>query len=409
MITTIAKMSTEITTGSTCTCSETGYSPDCPQAFYQNGTILHSISGETKLKPKQYQKSLVSESVHPEDPPSSIHAQAKRQGNLPMTRQELFEIHCNPREIANLQDYQVTDDQYIQVEKYMEHQAKQLQPQRAMLGRGQMGDDISMIEERREILRRFEPLKIGETTLTAMSIGGFQVDLSKAAQKAKEIAPLPPSKLPIIFRDDEMNFWHHFFQGLERLIGRDILLGIIESTHYFDGSDEVILPLIEGMIKVGYERTDNETTIFTKKVLTSTFEIDDGNDHNPHGKILIVAANMWGFQYIECGMQCKEAELRMWLSICYNHYRTVWFNTFKSAGIPSFALEGVQARYEPPRPDQFRTSSHPEDAIMFRSNHLSEGRLKEHDSRSKMERRHRSSKKSRSPESTIESMFKRSK
>jgi hypothetical protein len=46
------------------------------------------------------------------------------------------------------------------------------------------------------------------------------VDLSKAAQKASEITPLPPARLPIIFTDAEMNFHHHFFQGLEILFGR---------------------------------------------------------------------------------------------------------------------------------------------------------------------------------------------
>lgn len=104
--------------------------------------------------------------------------------------------------------------------------------------------------------------------------------------------------------------------------------------------------MIEGLIKAGHEQSDTELTLLTKNVLTSTFSIDDTIDHNKHGKHLVVDANLWGLQYIESGMQCKEADLKMWLSICYDHYKIVWFNTFKSAGLPLFALDGVQFRYE---------------------------------------------------------------
>jgi hypothetical protein len=206
--------------------------------------------------------------------------------------------------------------------------------------------DSDMMKGNRTTLKKFEALKIGDQSLTEMSIGGYQIDLTKAAQKAKEIAPLPPAKLPIIFKDGDMNFYHHFFQGLEMLIGRSTLVDLVNTNVYFNEGENLLYGLIEGMIKSGYERTDSDLTLFTKNVLTSTFSIDESLDNSLNGKHLIVDANLWGLQYIESGMQCKEADLKMWLSICYSYYRGLWFNTFKSAGIPSFALEGVQSRYE---------------------------------------------------------------
>jgi hypothetical protein len=130
------------------------------------------------------------------------------------------------------------------------------------------------------------------------------------------------------------------------LIGRSTLVDLVNTNVYFNEGENLLYGLIEGMIKSGYERTDSDLTLFTKNVLTSTFSIDESLDNSLNGKHLIVDANLWGLQYIESGMQCKEADLKMWLSICYSYYRGLWFNTFKSAGIPSFALEGVQSRYE---------------------------------------------------------------
>jgi len=104
--------------------------------------------------------------------------------------------------------------------------------------------------------------------------------------------------------------------------------------------------LIEKVISIGYESKDTGLTVFTKSVLSSTFNLDKGAGSLPEEKRLIVAANLWGFQYIEDGMECREADLRMWLSICYDKFRTVFFNTFKDSGMPAFAMEGVQGRYE---------------------------------------------------------------
>jgi hypothetical protein len=161
------------------------------------------------------------------------------------------------------------------------------------------------------------------------------------------VVPLPPAKLPKIFIDPEMNFSHHFFQGLERLIGREQVLEIVVKKRYYTDETPVLLPLIEGIIKVGYERKDTNLTVFTKSVLASTFDIDERTTSESEHRGLLVGANLWGFQYIEAGMECKEADLRMWLRVCYNKFENIFFNTFKDSGMPDFAMEGVQARYEP--------------------------------------------------------------
>jgi hypothetical protein len=144
-----------------------------------------------------------------------------------------------------------------------------------------------------------------------------------------------------------MNFLHHFFQGLERLIGRDVLLTITEKSKFSTGGDLILLPLIEHMMKVGFERKDNNLTVFVKSVLTSTFEMDERNEPNDPERGLLVAANLWGFRYIECGIEMKEADLQMWLKTNYENFKVLHFDTFKDSGVPAFVTEGVQIRYEP--------------------------------------------------------------
>lgn len=203
-------------------------------------------------------------------------------------------------------------------------------------------EDTSMMEKNRSSLNKFEALSIQGQTLTGISIGGFNIDLSKAAEKTMEIVPLPPSKLPIIFLDENLNFYHHFFQGMVALIGQVSLDFITRSEHHYDDDDPILLPMVEDMIAAGYEKNDTESTLLIKKVLASTFEPTEYRQRSDNGPRLKVVANLWGFQYIECGMQMAEVDLKMWFSICYSHYRTIWFNTFKTTGIPSFATQGVR-------------------------------------------------------------------
>lgn len=204
-------------------------------------------------------------------------------------------------------------------------------------------DDDLMVRNRRP-LRKFEALSIGGKTLTEMSVGGFEVDLDEAANEARKVIPLPASKLPIIFVDEELNFYHHFFQSLSQLIGVAELDVIVNTGSFNATDDDTVLSLIVDIIKWGYEKGDSELLLFLKKVFLTTFKFEEGVSRKDVVTSVIVSANLWGFQYIEQTMKCEEPDLKMWLSMCYSHYRTTWFNTFKSTGVPEFARFGVKSR-----------------------------------------------------------------
>lgn len=358
----------------TCTCTVEGYSPDCPNVFLQGGMLLHTISNETRLKPRVYTHpehtaniSAASTDTEERDQPQESRigieapvVQAKIKGESPIPKQWEQTQPAAPRRIKPpvptldalnelhpiVSHWAPSEEQYDDVINYFPDKLSLEPPRRDRMGKGNLSTDDYMTEVNRPYLRKFEPLSFNGQKITGASIGGFSVDLTKAAEKVREIAPLPPARLPIIFQDGDLNFYHHFFQGLEILMGRDIVISITSEDRYSDSSDLKVIPMIRQILESGYERTDNEITVFTKKVMSSTFEQDPAVQAGDGGTVLIVAANLYGFQYIEQGMQCKESDLRMWVSICYSHYRTIWFNTFKSAGVPAFALEGVQTRYE---------------------------------------------------------------
>jgi hypothetical protein len=187
---------------------------------------------------------------------------------------------------------------------------------------------------------------MGGVTMTQASIGGFRLDLEKTAEKAAAFVPLPPAMLPIIFRDPELNFNHHFFQGMETLAGSDLIERIVKAGTYAEGDKGRIMPVLKGLITSGYLQSDTELTVFVKKVLSGTFDTVPISSLGAEAESFIVSANLWGFPYIEQGMQCRESDLKMWLHMAYIGYRMAWFNNFKSSGVPSFAVEGVQARYE---------------------------------------------------------------
>jgi len=203
----------------------------------------------------------------------------------------------------------------------------------------------SLTADQRPVLDKFQPLRVGGKTLTSVAIGGYTLDIEKAVEKARRVIPLPPARLPMIFSNPDLNFNHHFFQGLERLIGRDVLLSVVKKDQIESSPQPIVRSFIEDMLEVGYETSDNDLMIFTKTVLTSTFEAGDRYQGKKENRVLTVAANLYGFQYIESQMECDEANLQMWLKICYSHYHNIFFGEFKDSGLPAFATDGVQSRY----------------------------------------------------------------
>jgi len=191
----------------------------------------------------------------------------------------------------------------------------------------------------RTTLRKFETLTIGGQGLTGIQIGGFPIDLKKTETKVRELLPIPPSKLAVIFVDDELNFLHHFFQCLKQMLGAQKFNDSVSKTFVPIKRDDHLAEFFLDLIERQYSPTDTETVAFMKKVVEATFEAAGTDRYNDNHNELYVATNLWGFQYIEPGMTLKDVDIRMWLATCYSHYETVWFNNFKLVGIPDFAVE----------------------------------------------------------------------
>jgi len=339
-------MDTQSANQQNCICDVDGCKDNCPHVFYQDGKRLHLIEREEKPQPRMFKllkkgDSGESDSIAPK----------------PLFTQYVSERRAALEGRINEPDISVSDDED---DEYMlqsglhivrrktdpeESRTTKMSPEQ-MLDKHLMRADTVMLKENRKILPKFESLQINGQSIVNTTIGGFTVDLTKAAIKAKEVLPLPAVRLPVIFVDEDLNFHHHFFQGMELLLGREVVESIVTMDRYFEEDEVTLFPLMSGLLSAGYEDDDTEITIFTKRVITSTFELHPAPISPSQHQTLVVAANLWGFEYIESGMQCKEPDLKMWLSMCHNHYRTSWFNTFKSAGIPMFALTGVQDRYK---------------------------------------------------------------
>jgi hypothetical protein len=283
-----------------CHCTIAGKAPECPE-HHRNMDKLVEMEREAKTKSRMFHRQYIS------DEPEQLSSEEEQ-----------------------------TFKQYIPKDLHVQKREAVTQIRRGLI------DDTNMMERNRNSLNKFESLSIQGQTLTGISIGGFDIDLTKAAEKTMEILPLPASKLPVIFTDENLNFYHHFFQGMTILLGRENVEKIAGAEFHYNDDPEVLLVLVENMISSGFEKSDTESTLLIKKVLSSTFEPTEYRPRNEEGPRLKVVANLWGFQYIECGMQMAEVDLRMWFSMCYSHYRTIWFNTFKTTGIPTFATQGVR-------------------------------------------------------------------
>lgn len=204
---------------------------------------------------------------------------------------------------------------------------------------GNLVEDTRFRAVNREPLTKFESLRIGDSNLRQISIGGFQIDVEAAARKASEVVPLPPARLPIIFQDENLNFYHHFFNGIYEVIEFDDMMDVLRSEPAENGKSDFVLRFVEEMMTIGYERSDSEALTLIKRMLQSTFRVDTvkSRHHKEKTYSLFVESNIWGFPYIESMMTCSEIDLRYWLQACYKAYETAWFSTFKSTRVPDFA------------------------------------------------------------------------
>lgn len=329
-----------------CTCSKYGYARDCPLTFQQGGKLLHAINDEMQLKPRVYES--------PDNADQVIAATAMEREFK--SEPKMFELVREQKLNQKSVDYRRLEEPIgmIAESEMMYDEVISVMPK--PLARSFTAPESSakkawkteedLMSNNRAPMQRFQPLEFMGTSLQGYTIGGYGIDLREAARKVSEIAPLPRSRLPVIFVGDKMNFYHHFYQGLDILLGQDMVESIVNTDKFYRDGSFFLMPMIKLLIKVGYERSDNEITILVKKVINSTFNLEEHAGKEDDQTRLFVASNLYGFPYIEDGMEMKEEDLKMWLQSGYSDFRIEWFNTFKSSGIPKFALEGVQTRYE---------------------------------------------------------------
>jgi hypothetical protein len=374
-----------------CICVNDVLLQNCPESFYQGGKILHALDVTKQLDGNRF---AVVQDLFDHEKIMQIEKERK-------TEPRIF----NPSHQLHYADENSGSDHSEDFERMMPLRIDRKTQSMPLPNESKLANAEVFMKQNQVNLKKYESLDVNGISLTKLSIGGFEVDMSKAAQKAGLIAPLPPAKLPIIFVEDRMNFLHHFFQGLERLIGRDVVLSIVSKKEFFVDEELILVPLIEKMMKSGWEKSDSMLTVFVKSVFIATFEPDPRFDNDDEERGFIVAANLYGLKYFECGAEAKEPDLQFWLAQNYSDFRNLYFDTFKDSGIPAFAMEGVQARYEKPKMSKVSASMNMTTVPMTEGAELTKYRHPYDDDFDTASHRSRRSKRHRKPEPTFGSML----
>lgn len=331
-----------------CGCVADDYNRQCPYAFEQGGSWFHCVGGEAFAIPCNDETESC-QSWENDDPETGINEMLDdlygrtSKSNIPPPPPPPIamierEIKMEPR-VFKREKY-IDDTSEIEYEQHpiIKNNTRKMDKQ-SVKKKEDTAEELMM--GNRNSLKKFEALRINGTSINDYSIGGFKLNVAKTTAVVKKIAPLPPSALPKIFIDDDLNFYHHFFRGMESLLGTPLFFEIVNAKHHYDDGHGTLPNSVLGFMESGLDSGDNALTLLVKKVLSSTFEKSDVRQSNPGMVSLSVVSNLWGFRYIEPGMNMRDADIRMWLSSCHSHYKTVWFDTFKSSGVPEFATEGV--------------------------------------------------------------------
>lgn len=304
----------------------------------QGGQLLHVLNGEMQLRPRRYGSPPSSD-----DGVQNTDGKAQGMDKMEEVMDQINELatHPVPLRLSNMDRERIEEEAFAPMVRrtrsaHVHAKKDNIQP---------FDTDYSLRSDQRVSMNKFEPLRFNGMSFTEAAIGGYQIDVGKVREKVEKYVPLPPAVLPKVFIDPELNFLHNFMQGLEMLAGRDYITRIMAQGTYTDTDKGKILPILNSLTESGYKEGDTELNVFVKRVLCSTFDTVPDTTGSRNQKSMIVAANLWGFLYIEPGMTCKESEIKMWLHMTYTQYRMAWFNSFKSSGVPSFASEGVQDRY----------------------------------------------------------------
>jgi len=308
----------------------------------QNGVLMHTLNGENQLKPRSY------------GPPEPL----KLNSDKDQARVDPFKYieSAEPQDLGDEIEKHLNEDGQDE-SKMVKHLAKRatkkiedsFRERAETIDEYKWATDTDMRQTNRKELPTFDPLQYQGITMTEATIGGFRLDMNVAQKKAMKFIPLPPVFLPIIFVDKNLNFSHHFFQGMDLLLGKDYMEHVVTSGTYSERDKDRLLPEIKALIMAGSKESDTELTIFVKRILSGTFDTLPNAEVNSDHDELIVAVNLWGFQYLEPSMRCKDADLKMWLHMSYLKYKVSWFNAFKSSGVPRFAMTGVFGKTEKPQ------------------------------------------------------------
>jgi len=215
-----------------CTCTVEGYSPYCPQAFVQGGKVLHVLDEQDQLKPRKYEKSdlhtiekeekltprfFIQKGKDERARALGLEDQGKDKDQEPL-KNDSYDKYLKFNTRKDSVSSSSLESAFEEVENCLDDSPSQAVVKQHKMGRGYLSYDYDMQENNRDPLPKFEALKINNQSINEVTIGGFPVDLRAAAEKVREIIPLPPVRLPVIFLDKDMNFFHHFFQGMDMLI-----------------------------------------------------------------------------------------------------------------------------------------------------------------------------------------------
>jgi hypothetical protein len=324
-----------------CKCDSGNYKMTCPYTFEQGGSRFHCIGGDMRALPAD-QESDSDASWDGENENTGISGLidalkfANTTNGDSISDQRTNHMNQNPTSLINMER-----ELKEQPRMFTNHQLNTQYSQESRKDREARDSANEFLAANRTTLRKFEALHLNGKSINDYSIGGFNLNVETTTKKVKELAPLPPNALPKIFIDDNLNFYHHFFKGMEILLGNAKFQEITDSRTHHEGLIENLPDSIIGFMESGMCAGDSALTLLVKKVLSSTFCKASLSDDEIQTVVLRVETNLWGFRYIEPGMILADADIKMWLANCYSYYRTIWFDTFKSSGVPNFAIEGV--------------------------------------------------------------------
>lgn len=322
-----------------CICRPTFTNPHCPQSVVHNGRIYHA----SPLTAEHVYRATPDVTTDESDGGGLMSKYNTETDNVltpqPLQTRHTMEPAQSPCKLRAITQGSESEGDGELVRRFSEVSTTQ------QMGRQYM-NAADAAGNRENSMQKFKPLVVNGQVFTDTTIGGYRLDQEAALDKIKSAIKRPPIALPLVFSDKMLNVYHHLIHGLECVLGREVLIGI-SAAKYYSARDEE--PIVEKLIEFMESKCDDaeeEMVEFAHQALNNTFDVVVVTRRKGSLPSLLVVANIYGFEYIEGGMRMRDPEVRMWISTMYASYRALWFSAFKSSGIPHFAIEGVQDRYE---------------------------------------------------------------